>query len=125
MSIIETAFRTITCNAEGCPNTATFDVQYANTPAGNKELLEANLWIKTTRVVSLIADGRNFCYCSDVCEVKGIESGTHNPVEKKVIEMPSGPALEAVKRAALAAKATEEGTKALKDGRPVNIQPGR
>lgn len=117
MSIHDTVIRTITCNGPECKNTVTFEQKE------NKEAVDANPWLKSARVIQT-GDGRNLVYCSDVCEVNGVGSGAHNPPEaKKVIEMPTGGSLDAIKKAAAAAKAAEEGTKALREGRPVNIQP--
>jgi hypothetical protein len=123
MAIVATTFQTISCNS--CDKTVTFDAAVFQTPAGQKETIEANPWLRTYRMVNSILDGRVSGYCSDECLLKAVEVGTFNPIEKKVIEFPTGGNLDAIKRAAAAAKAAEEGTKALKDGRPVNIQPAQ
>lgn len=121
MAIVATTFQTISCNS--CEKTVTFDAAVFQTPAGQKETIEANPWLRTFRMVNTILDGRVNGYCSDECLLKAVEAGTFNPIEKKVIEMPTGGNLEAIKRAAAAAKAAEEGTKRLKEGQPVDIRP--
>lgn len=117
MSIVDNQYRTITCNGPNCTKTATFNIKEAE--AAVKE----NPWLENTRLVNRLSDGRVFAYCSDACEVDAVTAGSHNKEEKKVIEMPTGASREAIMRAAAAAKAAEEGAKALKEGRPVNIQP--
>jgi hypothetical protein len=53
-------------------------------------------------------------YCSDVCEIAGAKSGTHNlPVPKKIIEAANPAALAQATAAAAAARASDE---ALKSG---------
>jgi hypothetical protein len=117
MSIVDNQYRTITCNGSDCDKTVTFDLKQVETA------VKENPWLENTRLVNRLSDGRVFAYCSDTCEVKAVTTGAHNKEEKKVVEMPTGSAREAILRAAQAAKAAEEGAKALKEGRPVNIQP--
>lgn len=121
MAITDTQFRSLTC--ESCPRTVTFNIQEFQTPEGQKKILEADPWIRSFRMTNMVMDGRVFGYCSSLCEIKGIESGAHEVIEKKVIEMPTGGNLEAIKRAAAAAAAAAEGTRRLKEGQPVNITP--
>jgi hypothetical protein len=115
--------RTIKCDAAGCDKTVTFAQSEA------EQAVKDNPWIRTVRILQNIFSPnpqqppKVFVYCSDTCEVKGVESGAHNPVEKKIIQMPSGDALAAVKAAAAAAEAARVGTQALKEGRDVSIQP--
>jgi hypothetical protein len=122
MGIVDNQFRTVSC--EQCDKTATFSLQEFQTPEGQKRILEESPWIRGFRIANMVFDGRVYGYCSSLCEIKGIETGSHEFVEKKVIEFPTGNNLEAIKRAAAEAAAKTEGTKALKEGRPVNIQPG-
>ncbi len=117
MSVVDNTYRTITCNGPECNKTVTYD------PKDAEKTVKENPWLENTRLVNRLVDGRIFAYCSDTCEVKAVTAGVHNKEEKKVVEMPSGSAREAILRAAQAAKATEEGVKALKEGRPLNIQP--
>jgi hypothetical protein len=121
MGIVDNQYRTLSC--ERCDKTVTFNIAEFQTPAGQKAVLEESPWIRTYRIANVIMDGRVFGYCSDECEIKGIESGIHNPIEKKVIEMPTGGNLEAIKKAAQLAAAQAEGTRRLKEGQPVNITP--
>jgi hypothetical protein len=81
-----------------------------------KETFDApgNEWMKTIRIVQTV-DARNLVYCSDVCEAKGIETGTHNlPEPKKLVEGVANQA--AIQAAAAAAKMAEQATTALKNG---------
>jgi len=116
MSVVDTAYRTITCNGPECDKTVTFE------PKDAEKTVKENPWLENARLVNRLSDGRVFAYCSDPCEVKAITAGAHNKEEKRVIEMPSGGAREAILRAAQQAAATEAGAKALKEGRDVKIQ---
>lgn len=110
MSVVETMFRTVTCNT--CEKTVTYEVkdeqQTFNTPG--------NEWLLGLRTIQAL-DQRKFTYCSDICEVEGIKTGQHNMAQKKLIESAASPAQ--VAQAAAAAKAAEQATKALQGGRPV------
>jgi hypothetical protein len=117
MSVVDTSYRTITCNGPDCTTTVTFE------PKDAEKTVKENPWLENARLTNRLSDGRVFAYCSDTCEVKAVTAGFHNKEEKKLVEMPTGTAREAILRAAQAAKAAEEGSKALKEGRPVNIQP--
>lgn len=117
MSVVDNTYRTITCNGPECDKTVTFE------PKDAEKTVKENPWLDNARLVNRLADGRVYAYCSDTCEVKAVTAGAHNKEEKKVVEMPTGSAREAILRAAQAAKAAEEGSRALKEGRPVNIQP--
>lgn len=117
MGIINTSFRTVSCNS--CDKTATFPT--TDQVAANKAM-EDFPWLKTTRLVNS-ADGRSFAYCSDECEVAGVTSGQHNPPEpKKIIEAPNEGTQAAIALAAQAAKQAEEATKSLKAGKPTKLQ---
>ena len=117
MGLIDLQYRTLTCEVAGCPRTVTFQL----TKEEHAKTLEApgNEWLKTGRFVNT-PDGRNLFYCSDVCEIKGIETGQHNlPEPKRII---SGVASAAqVASAAAAAKAAEAATQAIKAGSPVTL----
>ena len=117
MSIIDTVIRTITCNNPDCKNTITYDQKEF------KAAVDANPWLQTVRVVQT-ADGRNFSYCSDLCEVAGVGTEEHNPLKPKVVEAPSGNATEAIRLAALAAQARDKATADIKAGRPA-VVPAR
>lgn len=115
MSVFDSQFRTITCNGPECDKTVTYDVKEAQ-----KVLTaEGNEWLKSVRFVQS-SDGRNFAYCSDTCEVKGVGSGLHNqPEVKKIIADAPTPA--AVAAAAAAAKNAEAANAAIKAGNPVTL----
>lgn len=117
MGIKDTAFRTIICNGPACSKTVTFQqTQEAQAEAFAKE---GNEWLKATRIIST-PDGRSLAYCSDICEVKGIETGAHNlPEPKRIID---GVASQAqVQAAAEAAQRAEQATAAIKAGQPVTL----
>jgi len=114
MSIIDSQIRTVSCN--GCDKSVTYDAQSKESLA---KAIEDNPWLKTLRIVQT-AQGRNFAYHDDQCELSGVAAGNHNPEEpKKVITMPAN--ASAIAEAAKAAKATEEATKAIKDGSGVTL----
>lgn len=115
MGLIDSAVRTMTCNGPGCPHTVTFDrrleKQTFDTPG--------NEWMKAIRVIQTI-DNRTLIYCSDTCEVKGVETGSHNlPEPKRLVEGTANAA--AIEAAAAAAKQAEAATAALKTGQPVTL----
>jgi hypothetical protein len=115
MSIIDAQIRTITCDGVGCTKTVTFDQKDSKATV---ELPE-NAWMKTTRVTQT-ADGRNFTYCSDICEVKGVETGKHNVQEAPKIVQPNN--ANAVALAAKAAEAARQADQALREGQPTKVQ---
>ena len=116
MSVIDATFRTMTCNGVGCKNTVTFDTKDA------EQTFKGTPWLRSFRIVA--AQGRNFFYCNDVCELSGVEAGVHNPPEeKKIVELPSvGSATTAIQQAAAAARAAEESTRKIKSGEGGQIQ---
>lgn len=115
MSILDAQFRTVTCNGTGCDKTVTFNQK------DSQNVVNDNPWLQSVRVIQT-ADGRNLCYCSDVCEVNNVSSGAHNPPQaKKIIEMPTAGSDAVVRAAALAAAQAEEATRALKAGTPVTL----
>ena len=117
MGMQDTPFRTLTCDGLGCTHTVTF--QLSKEEHAKALAAEGNEWLKTGRFVNT-PDGRALFYCSDVCEIKGIETGQHNlPEPKRII---SGVASAAqVAQAAAAAKAAENATAAIKAGSPVTL----
>lgn len=115
MAIVQQTFKTITCNGPECKNTVTFE-------AGKEQAVANDTpWFKTMRVVQN-AQGRNFCYCSDPCEIANIATGAHNPEERKNIVLPAG--ANAVDVAASQAAEAERATKALKSGAGVTLHGG-
>jgi hypothetical protein len=118
MSVIDTQYRTISCNS--CKNTVTFEVE-ENKKNPNPTMNE-NPWLATTRLVQ--GGGKNYVYCSDECEVEGVTAGNHNPPEeKKIIDISKvgANAVNAIKMAAEKAARDEQATKDIKDGNPVTL----
>ena len=115
MSIIDSAIRSITCDAPDCPSAVLYD---RKDEKATFELPENN-WLKTTRVTQT-ADGRNLVYCSDVCEVKGVGSGKHNIPEPQKIVAASNPA--AIAAAAAAAAHARNAEQAIRQGKPTKVQ---
>jgi hypothetical protein len=116
MSIIDVAYRTVTCNGTDCKNTITFE------PKNAPEIAKENPWLKNLRIVQ--ANGQNYTYCSDSCELTGVAAGFHNlPEEKKIVAVPNvGQATSAIQAAAAAAKQAEQANRALKTGEGGTIQ---
>ena len=122
MSIVDQIFRTVTGNGVGCTNTATFEnpQDRAGQAAAGAKAAEENPWMKTARMLQT-SDGRPFFYCSDLCEISGIEAGYHNQIEKPKVEIPTGGAQAQIAKAAAAAKALEEANRAIKSGQPATV----
>lgn len=114
MGIVQATIRTSTCN--NCGITATFEISERGVA---KEVVDANPWLKTGRVVNT-PDGRVLFYCTDECEVKGTASGAHNILEPKRIADVSANA-GAIAQAAAAAQRQEQADKALRAGGPVTL----
>ena len=112
MAVIDAVIRTVTCGV--CDKTITFN------RAEEQKMFNENPWMLGLRVVQT-ADGRNFSYCSDLCEIKGTETGVHNVPQKKTVEIPNGPSTAAIQEAAKAAALAEAATKALKEGQQVTL----
>jgi hypothetical protein len=112
MSIIQTSYKTISCNGPNCDKTVTFEA------GKEQEVANETLWFKTIRLVQT-AQGRNLCYCSDQCELENIAAGAHNPEERKKIALPEG--ANAIDVAARQAQEAEKATKALKSGAGVTL----
>jgi hypothetical protein len=112
MSIIQQTFKTVTCNGPECKNTATFE-------AGSEQAVaEEKPWFKTLRMVQT-AQGRNYVYCSDACEIANVAVGLHNPEERKNIIVPEG--ANAMAQAEQQAKIAEAAARAMKAG-PVLVK---
>ena len=111
MSIVVSTYRTITCNT--CSKTVTFEAKE------EQKVAEENPWLKATRIVQN-AQGRNFLYCSDQCELEGVAQGSHNPQEAPRISLAEG--VSTMEAAARAAAAQEQATEAIKAGKPVTLQ---
>ena len=125
MGIIDSQFRSVTCDQ--CGKTVTYEqlVDPRTGRAGgiSPQVMEENPWLKTNRIV-LTADGHNFGYCSDICEIAGLETSRHNMPEPQKVEIPQGSASAQIAAAAAAAKAREDATKAIKDGQPTKVHLG-
>ena len=111
MPFSDKQIRTIKCDGPDCTKEVTFDLT-------DVKAIQAIEWLKGVRVVAT-GDQRNLCYCSDVCEVKGITTGTHNLKEKPKVAVASA---AEVKEAVAQAEAAAAGTEALKNGEPTKIQ---
>lgn len=115
MGLVDVPVRTIACDVPGCLRTLTFARTEEKAVFDNPE----NSWLKTTRTVST-ADGRVIVYCSDICEVEGVETGKHNLLEApKVIPAGNAAAVAAAAQSAANAKNAEQ---ALRSGQPTKIQ---
>jgi hypothetical protein len=113
MGVVDAQFKTITCNT--CQKTVTYQH-----PQDLQATVEANPWIKTSRFVQT-GDQRTFLYCSDLCEVAGIESTLHNVQEAPKVELAQTGAQAQIAAAAAAAKRAEEANRAIKEGKPVTL----
>jgi hypothetical protein len=78
MPISDAVSRTIKCDAPECDKTVTFDPQIPD------QVIALPDWIRTTRTVQL-GNRASFTYCSDICEVKGVTTGSHNVPEPKQV----------------------------------------
>lgn len=108
----------VKCDRPGCPSEAKYD-------ALNKESVATvkveNPWIQSIRIVKA-QDGREFLYCSDICEIEQIKLGVHNPPEqKRIIEAGSTAAVQAAAAAADAARQSDINLKAGTGG-PVLVK---
>lgn len=117
MSIVNTQYQTVQCDGPNCKNIATF----AATPQDHAKAVQEHPWLATTRGATGAgpdAQGqpRQFVYCSDACEVNAVTAGTHNPLQKKVIDIATGSA--ALKQAAEQAARQQAADKALREGGP-------
>jgi hypothetical protein len=121
--IIDTIYKTISCEGPDCKNSVTFLQTEERTELAKPE----NAWVlKTARtVINLVpAPGQERptprLYCGDVCELNAIKTGAHNvPEPKRIVSEPASAA--AVAQAAAAAKRAEAATEALRAGGPVTL----
>jgi hypothetical protein len=79
MPISDQSFRTIKCDNAKCDKTVTFDLQDQQAIANLPD------WLRTYRNV-VLGNNVKFGYCSDVCEVEGVTTGTHNVPEPKQVQ---------------------------------------
>jgi len=109
-----TAVTTIVkCELEGCPNDISFDL------STKEKALNDNPWLRGYRTVQT-GDSRNIGYCSDLCEVKGVETGKHNiPEPAKIVPAGNPAAIAAAANAAANARAQEA---AIRSGQPAKVQ---
>jgi hypothetical protein len=115
MPIIDTAIRSITCDGPGCTKAVLYDRKEEKTTF---ELPE-NVWLRATRVTQT-ADGRNLVFCSDICEIKSVETGKHNiPEAPKIIQAGNAAAVAAAAQMAAAAKSADA---AIRAGQPAKVQ---
>jgi len=107
LSTIVTSYVTISCDAEGCGKTATFN----QTQEAEAEAIKANPWLTTVRFVTTM-DKRKLNYCSDACEVSASGKGQHNPLEPKKIVAGNERDVNLAAQAAAAAAKAEAAMKA-------------
>ena len=113
MSTIVTSYVTISCDAEGCGKTATFN----QTQEAENEAIKDNPWLNTVRFVQTM-DKRKVQYCSDACEVLATGQGLHNPLEPKKI-VPGNQ--RDVNLAAQAAETAAKAQAAMKAGTGIQV----
>jgi len=117
MAVVDVSYRTITC--DGCGKTVTFQNPSPNMNA----ILEENPWLKNNRLVQAASTGQSpFSYCSSLCEIKGLEAGSHDFKEEPKVAIPQGSAQAQIAVAAAVAKAQEEANKAIKAGSPIQLK---
>jgi hypothetical protein len=104
----------VKCDLPSCDKSITFDIKN-----GREQALVDAPWLRTYRTVNT-GDGRHIGYCGDICETKGIATGTHNIPEPKRIVAATDPATLAAAQAAAAQ--AKEVDKAIRTGGNVTIQ---
>ncbi len=114
MSIIDTAIRSISCDAPECNKAVLYDRKDEKATFENPE----NVWLRGSRVVQS-ADGRNLTYCSDICEIEGVKTGKHNIQEPPKVVQGNAAAIAAAAQAAANAKSVD---KAIRDGQSAKVQ---
>jgi hypothetical protein len=115
MPILDTAIRSITCDGPECTKAVLYDRKE------EKQTFELpeNVWLRATRVTQT-ADGRNLVFCSDICEIKSVETGKHNiPEAPKVVAAGNSAAVAAAVASAAAAKTADA---AIRAGQPANVK---
>jgi hypothetical protein len=113
--IVNISYQTVSCDGPNCKKTATYEAS----PQGYAKSLEENPWLFTARGVTAAGPDekgqpRQFSYCSDACEVNAITAGTHNALQKKVIDIAVGST--ALKQAAEQAARQQAADKAIREG---------
>ena len=84
-----------------------------------EKALAADPWLRTYRTIQT-GDGRVFGYCSDICELEAVKTGTHNmPEGKPKVETNVSPA--AVAAAAAAQVQARKADKAIRNGGNIQI----
>jgi hypothetical protein len=103
----------VKCEREGCEHEISFD------QSTKEKTLNDNLWLRSYRTVQT-GDARSIGYCSDICELKGIETGKHNiPEAPKIVPVGNSAAVAAAAAAAANAKAQDA---AIRSGQPAKVQ---
>lgn len=109
-----TAMTTIVkCELPNCPHDISFD------QLTKEQTLTDNPWLRSYRSVQT-GDGRSIGYCSDICEVKGVETGKHNIPEPTKIVTTANPA--AIVAAAQAAANARQADVAIREGQKAKVQ---
>lgn len=116
MPAVDSMFRTISCDAEGCDKLVTIQVFQGGY---QKTDVDANPWLKTSRATQTF-DGRIITHCSDECMVKSCSTGVLNAPEPKQVIDP-GANTAAIAQAAAQAARAQRATEALKKGAGVSI----
>lgn len=115
MSTQQTSFITLACDGPNCNKSVTF-----RATAEDKAKAEYdNPWMVVSMRAVAATDGRQFNYCSDVCEAEAIATGSHNKLEPKRVIL--GNAQQAQLAAQAAAQAAQAQA-AIKAGQPVTVQ---
>lgn len=115
MGIVQTIYKTVTCDGPSCKNTATFEHRQDN--RGVLEAVEKYPWIKMIREVQ--AANRNFLFCSDQCMLESAGLGHFNPEDRKSIVLPEG--ANAMAHAAAQAKVAEDANRAIRSGAGLHV----
>ena len=114
MSIVQVVYKTVSCNGPQCEKSVTFEEK----EGAMQRVANETPWFKTMRVVQT-AQGRNFVFCSDNCEIESVATGVHNPEERTSIVIPHG--ANSQELAAAQARQAEEATKAMKKGSGLSL----
>jgi hypothetical protein len=118
MAIQEQVSRKISCdNPKGCEKSISFPLPPGDMqPQQQQQMMAAvfnqpeNAWLKGLRLLET-SDGRRLAYCSDVCEISGIQSGQHNRPEPKAIVEANAATMHQATAAADAEKKSNENLK--------------
>jgi hypothetical protein len=113
MPISDKIERTITCEAEGCPNTHVFNPQSA------EDVIALPKWITSGRTLEL-GNRAKFFYCSDACTIAACKTDKHIIQEPPATPGPrlvQNPTQNEIKAAAIVEKVGQEQFKTLKTGK--------